>query len=46
MRLLKQIIPEIATYIRQENIDNDSTDGAFDLLSDLVEPVQEDFEKS
>ena len=28
VRLLEQINAEIATYIRQENNDNDSTDGA------------------
>ena len=45
VRLLEQIAAEIATYIRQENNDNNSTDDAFDLLSNLVESVQEDFEE-
>ena len=38
-RLLEQITTEIATYIRQENNDNNSMDGVFDFLSNLVESV-------
>ena len=41
---MEQTTAEIAAYIRQENNDNDYTDRAFDLLSNLAESVQEDFE--
>lgn len=45
VKLLEQITAEIAAYIRQENNDNDYTDSAFDLLSNLAESAVEDFEE-
>ena len=43
--MLEHVTAEISTYIRQENNNNDSTDGAFELLSGLMESVQEEFEE-
>ena len=43
--LLAKITNQIQQFIRQENNNSYSTDGAFDLLSDLAESVQEDFDE-
>lgn len=43
--MLTKIINEIEQFKKQENGNDDSTDVAFDLLSNLAESVQEDFEE-
>ena len=43
--MLTKIINEIEQFTKQENSNDDSTDVAFDLLSNLAESVQEDFEE-
>lgn len=43
--MLAKITNQIQQFIRQENNNSYSTDGAFDLLSDLAESVQEDFDE-
>lgn len=43
-RLLAKIKEKIDQFIREENNNSDATDGAFEVLSDLAEFVQEDFE--
>ena len=45
MRQLSKITDEIEQFIREENNNSDAADGAFDVLSDLAESVQEDFEE-
>ena len=45
VELLAKITNQIQQFIRQENNNSDSTGGAFDLLSDLAESVQEDFDE-
>ena len=43
--LLPKITDKTEQLIRQENSDNNSTNGTFGLLSDLAESVQEGFEE-
>ena len=43
--LLVKITEEIDQFIREENGSSDRTDGAFDVLSNLVKSVHEDFEE-
>lgn len=43
--LLVKITEEIEQFIREENGSSDRTDGAFDVLSNLVKSVHEDFEE-
>ena len=43
--LLAKITDEIEQFVREENGSSDATDGAFDVLSNLVKSVQEDFEE-
>ena len=43
--LLAKIINEMKQLIREENGKSDATDGAFDVLSDLAESLQKDFEE-
>ena len=43
--MLTKIINEIEQFTKQENKNHNSTDAAFDLLSNLAESVQEDFEE-
>ena len=43
--MLTKIINKIEQFTKQENSNDDSTDVAFDLLSNLAESVQEDFEE-
>ena len=43
--MLAKITNQIQQFIRQENNNSYSKDGAFDLLSDLAESVQEDFDE-
>ena len=44
-KLIDQITAEIAKFNREENNENDFTDGAFYFLSELVESVPEDLEE-
>ena len=43
--LLAKITNEIKPLIREENGKSDATDSAFDVLSDLAESLQKDFEE-
>ena len=43
--LLAKITNEMKQLIREENGKSDATDGAFDVLSDLAESLQKDFEE-
>ena len=43
--LLAKIRDEIDFFVKEENDNSDSTDGTFDVLSDLAKSVQEDFEE-
>lgn len=43
--LLVKITEEIEQFIREENGSSDRTDSAFDVLSNLVKSVHEDFEE-
>ena len=43
--LLAKITNEIKLLIREENGKSDATDSAFDVLSDLAESLQKDFEE-
>ena len=43
--LLVKITNEVEQFIREENDNSDSTDGAFDALSDIAQSAQEDFDE-
>ena len=43
--LLAKITNEIKQLIREENGKSDTTDSAFDVLSEVAESLQEDFEE-
>ena len=40
-----KITNEVEQFIREENDNSDSTDGAFDALSDIAQSAQEDFDE-
>ena len=43
--LLVKITNEVEQFIREENDNSYSTDGAFDALSDIAQSAQEDFDE-
>ena len=43
--LLVKIANEVEQFIREENDNSDSADGAFDALRDIAQSAQEDFDE-
>ena len=44
-KLFEEISVAISSFVQLKNGDNDSTDGIFDILREITESLQEDFEE-